>query len=101
MLVIGTSPLQHLRQLGDIDRDAPGLIASEEVRRRASAGLLLVVHIRERVAASVLHDETGVVHLVDGPRRREAASGHAPALRLRSYAASIARFAAWMGRQAF
>jgi hypothetical protein len=55
--------------------DAPGLVPSEQVRRRPSARLLLVVDIRERVAVPVLHDETRIVVLLDRPQRREAAGG--------------------------
>jgi hypothetical protein len=37
------------------------------------ARLVLVVHIRERVAVPILHNEARVVTIFDGPGRREAA----------------------------
>jgi hypothetical protein len=39
---------QH-RQLGDVGGDAPCLVAGEEVRRRATARLLLEVDVSERL----------------------------------------------------
>jgi hypothetical protein len=32
---------QQLRQLGDVGGDAPGLIAGEQMRRRAPTGVIL------------------------------------------------------------
>ena len=83
---IGASPnknssartaLRRLRQLGDVGGDAPGFIAPQQVRRRASAGLVLEIDVRERLHAGDAEDEAGVVRFVDRPRRREAAGlGH-------------------------
>ena len=68
-------PAQQPRQLGEVRRNAPGLIARQQVSRRAAAGLLLVVDIRERLAILILDDEAGGVCLIDGPWRRETACG--------------------------
>jgi hypothetical protein len=51
---------QKVRQLGDIGGDAPGLVAGEQVRRRATAGLLLEIDVGERLTAGVADDEAGV-----------------------------------------
>jgi hypothetical protein len=40
---------------------------------RSTSRLLPVIHIRERVAAAILHDETGVAMVFDGPRRKRRA----------------------------
>ena len=61
-----------MRQLRNIRRNAPCLIAREQVRGRAPAGLVLEIDVRQRLPVVVLHDETGV-GLVDRPWRREAA----------------------------
>ena len=65
---------QQLRQLGDVDGDAPGLVAGEEMRRRAPAPLLLEIDVGERLPVGVADDEAGVGFL-DGPGRREVARG--------------------------
>ena len=65
-------PPQQLRLLGDVGSDASGLVFGQEVRRRAAAGLVLVLDVRERLSALRLHDEASVV-ILDGPGRREAA----------------------------
>jgi hypothetical protein len=55
---------QKFRQLGKIGCDAPRFITGEQVRRRSASWLIFVVHIRERLAAAILHDEAGAVVLV-------------------------------------
>ena len=42
---------------------------------RAAAGVTLEIHLGERLAVVVADDEAGAVHFLDGPWRREAASG--------------------------
>ena len=38
-------PARQLRQLGDVGSDAAGLVAGEEVRRRAASRLLLEIDV--------------------------------------------------------
>jgi hypothetical protein len=47
--LIGGGPRSRLRQLGDVGGDAPGLVAGEEVRRRATARLNLEVDVGQRL----------------------------------------------------
>jgi hypothetical protein len=54
---------------------APGLVAGEEVRRRATARLALEVDVGQRLAVGVADDEAGLL-LLDGPGRREPAFRH-------------------------
>jgi hypothetical protein len=68
------SPPQQLWQLGEVRRHPPGLVAGEEVRRRATAGLVLEVDVGERLPVGIADDEAGVGFL-SGPGRREAACG--------------------------
>jgi hypothetical protein len=42
-----------LRQLGDVGGDAAGLVAGEQVRRRAPSRLVLEIDVGERLAVSV------------------------------------------------
>lgn len=44
-------PLQQLRQLGDIHRNAARLVLGHELGCGAPAGLLLVIDVRERLRA--------------------------------------------------
>ena len=69
------SPLQQLRQLGDVDRDAASFVPGQKIGSRLSPQLLLEVEIAKRLPVLVAHDEAGI-HLLDGPWRWEAASGH-------------------------
>ena len=69
LLASGSVPIG---QLGDVHRDAPGLVAGEQMRRRPSSRLFLEVHIGERVAVGVADDEARV-RLLDGLWRRKAA----------------------------
>ena len=39
-------------------------------------GLLLIVEIAKPLSVLVANDEADVVHLINGPRRREAAGRH-------------------------
>jgi hypothetical protein len=67
---------EQVRQLRDIGGDAPGLVAGEQMCRRAPSRLLLEIDVGERLAGVILHDETGI-RFLDGPGRREAAGrGH-------------------------
>ena len=62
--------------------DAPGLVAGEEVSRRATSRLILAIDVGERVAVAVADNETLLAQLhvgvIDGPRWREAAGRHEP-----------------------
>ena len=74
--------LQQVRQLGEVRRHAPHLVAGQQLGRRAATGLLLEIEISERLTVLVADDEARVVVLLDGPRRREAArGGHGAATR--------------------
>ena len=48
----------------NVGGDASGFVAGEQIRRRATAGVLLEVHVGERLAVVVLDDEAGGVCLV-------------------------------------
>ncbi len=48
---------QQLRQLGEVRRDPPRLVAREQLSRRSSARLVLEIDVGERLPASVAHDE--------------------------------------------
>ena len=48
---------QQLRQLGDVGGDAPGLVAGEQMSRRAPSRLLLEVDVGERLPVGVADDE--------------------------------------------
>ena len=52
---------QRLRQLGDVGCDPPGLVASEEVRRRAASRLLLEIDVGERLPVGVADDEASPI----------------------------------------
>jgi hypothetical protein len=70
-------PPQQFRQLGDVDGDAPGLVAGEQLSRRSASRLVLEIDIGERSPVPVADDvalsiELGV-WIVDAPGRREAA----------------------------
>ena len=41
------------------------LVPGHEIGRRSASGLFLVIHVRERVAAPILHDEARVVMVFD------------------------------------
>jgi hypothetical protein len=66
------------RQLGDVHSDAPGLVAGEELGRRAPSRLPLEVDVGERLPVGVADDEAGLL-LVDrsgrGKRRAEGMWG--------------------------
>jgi hypothetical protein len=65
---------QQIGQLGDVGSDTPRLVAREQVRRGAPAGLILEIDIGERLAFLVTDNEAGIVRgLIDGPRWRETA----------------------------
>ncbi len=60
-------------------RDAPRLVAREEVRRPATVQLPFEIDVGERVPISIADDEASPIQLrvglVDGPGRREAVLG--------------------------
>ena len=58
--------------LADVDGDAPGLVAGEQLGRRSPPEFILAIDVGERLPISVADDEAGV-GLLDGPGRREAA----------------------------
>jgi hypothetical protein len=62
-------PFQQLRQLRDVERDAPGFIACKAVHRHASAGLVLEIDVGERLAAGVPNAEALSGRVVDRPWR--------------------------------
>ena len=68
-------PLHQPRQLRDIRRNAPRLIACEQVRSRPPSGLGLEIYVSQRLTVVVADDEAGSVVLFDIPGRREAAGG--------------------------
>jgi hypothetical protein len=70
-----------LRQLGDVGGDAPGLVAGEEVRRRAASGLLLMDE-RERLPEPRLGRHGAVYEI--GPQLRPPADLDHPDLEQRS-----------------
>jgi hypothetical protein len=48
-LALGQRGAYQLRQLGDVGGDAPGLVAGEEMRRRAASRLLLEIDAGQRL----------------------------------------------------
>ena len=52
---------QQRRQLGDVGSDPPRLVARQQLCRRSPAGLLLEIDVRQRLPASIVDDEAGVV----------------------------------------
>jgi len=50
-----------------------GLIAGEQLRRRAPTGLVLEIEMAERLPGGVPHDEARIVVILERPRRWEAA----------------------------
>jgi hypothetical protein len=63
--------LRQFRQLGDVGYNAPGLVAGEQLRRCASARLILEIGEGECLPVSVADDEAGG-RLLDGPGRQLA-----------------------------
>ena len=62
-------PRNMLRQLGDVGGDAPGLIAGEEVRRRAPSRLPLEIDVGEGLPVGVADDEAGVLQSLRSRQR--------------------------------
>ena len=52
---IGSARAQQLRQLGDVGGDATGLVAGEQLGRRAPPRLILEIDIGQRLAVVVAH----------------------------------------------
>jgi hypothetical protein len=65
-------PLQHLRQLRDIEGDAARLVAGEKVRCGAPVGLILIIDVTQRLPIGVADGKARAV-VFDVSRRREAA----------------------------
>ena len=65
----------QLRQLGDIDSDAPRFVAGEYFRSGAAAGLLFITDAAERLPVIVADDEARAV-VFDVPGRPESALCH-------------------------
>ena len=49
-------PPHQLRQLGEIDRHPPRLVAGQAIGRRAPTGLVLEIEIGERLPGDVAHE---------------------------------------------
>jgi hypothetical protein len=77
-------PPQQLRQLGDVGRDASRFVAGKQLGGRSPTGLILEIHIRDRLPGAVTDDKAGVVRLIDRPgwRRRCTAARHPRMARL-------------------
>src|SRR6516162_1545553 len=67
-----SSPSEKFRQLGDVGRNPPRLVAGEWLGARPP---VLGVDVSEGLSVMVAHDEIGVL-ILDGPVRREAALWH-------------------------
>jgi hypothetical protein len=52
---------QQIWQLGDIRRDAPGLVTRKQLGRRAPAGLVLEIDVSEHLLVGVTDDDAGVL----------------------------------------
>jgi hypothetical protein len=65
---------QQILQLGEDRRYPPRLVLGEQLGGRAASRLPLEIDVSERLPVGVADDEAGVVHLVERPRRREAAA---------------------------
>ena len=65
-------PPQQLRHLGEIDRQPPRLVLGEQIGRRASAGLDLIVEIAKLLSVLVADDEANIIHssIVQGGGKR-------------------------------
>ena len=64
---------KQVRQLGDVRRDAPRLVARHQSRRRSPTGLLLEIGVGERLPVVIADDEAGR----RSPRRTRAAGSGA------------------------
>ena len=53
-----------LGQLGDVDRDPPGLISRQHLCRRSPAGLILEIDVGQRVPGVILHDGAAILAVV-------------------------------------
>ena len=53
-------PAPQPRQRGDVGGDAPGLVAGEQLRRRAASRFILEIDVGERLPVVVADDEAGV-----------------------------------------
>ena len=62
--------LQQPWQLRNVGGNASGLVAGEELRRRAATRLILEIDVGERLPISVKDDKAPPIQLGVGPRRR-------------------------------
>jgi hypothetical protein len=72
----GFWPFHQLRQLSDIRRDPPCLVACEQLGCGPSSGLGFEIHISQCHPVIVADDEAAAIVLFDVPGRRESASRH-------------------------
>ena len=75
--IIATT-VQQFGQLGEIRCNPPRLIACKQIGRRAPVGLVLEIDVGKRLPVAVLHNEAGVVGLLDRPWRRDPAVTFSP-----------------------
>ena len=70
-----------MRQLGEVRRHAPRVVAGHQLGRRAPTRFVLEMEIPKLLPARAPHDEARILVLLDGPRRGEGArrvwGGHA------------------------
>ena len=71
-------PSQQLRQLGNIDREPPCLVAREQSRCRPPPRLILAKHVTARLPAVVARDEANAV-VPDVPMAGSGGTGLASA----------------------
>ena len=57
---VESGPPQQLRQLGNIQGYAPGLVSRHQSRRRSPARLILEIDVSERVPVGVADDEAAL-----------------------------------------
>jgi hypothetical protein len=65
---------QYFKHLGGVRGDPPGLVAGEELGRRAPTGRILEIDVGERLAGSVADDEAlGCSSITPGDGKSRAA----------------------------
>ncbi len=72
---LGPTHCLLLWQLGEVRRQAAGLVLGQQLGRRSPTGFVLEIEIPERLPDVVADDEARVVVLLNRPGRREAARG--------------------------
>jgi hypothetical protein len=69
---------EQVRQLGDVGGDAPRFVARQQLHRRAPAGLILEIHVRELLAVGVADDKKAALFfskVQGGGKRRGSVIG--------------------------